>query len=350
MEDTNNETLDSIFDAGFALHGKVTDSVDDTHSEHTQSLVKRAILMFEDATRLVSILDIFSRNENYKEIQTEHLKYFLLPVLLGDLTSMVTHIDRGETVETAQIYYIDFLQRCEDYGLSDLGSIPTLVKIKEDEEKEEEETCSNQRNKSLDFMNSERNKKMARYRQNKELEADIKGLNLLLAQGRDLETLRQLYLKLIQKFINSSLDSICSLVLEVSMLRHMAKVRSGQVSPGAAHTDKPVARLQPIVITKDKLQKEVYGLGYPSLPVLSVDEFYEKRVREGWWQPPTQSGTALQDRAKDKELEARLREQEDRDRDEQIDRDCPEARAKAVAWEEWKDDHRRGEGNRKNMG
>jgi len=346
MEDTNKETLDSIFDAGLALHGKVTDSVDDTSSEERQSLVKRAILMLEDATRLVSILDIFSRNENYKEIQTEHLKYFLLPVLLGDLTSMVTHIDRGETVETAQIYYIDFLQRCEDYGLSHLGSIPTLVKIKE-----EEETCSEERNKSLDFMNSERNKKMARYRQNKELEADIQGLNLLLAQGRDLEILRQLYLKLIQKFINSSLDSVCSLVLEVSMLRHMAKVRSGQVqSPATEETTKPVPSLQPIVITKDKFQKCVYGLGYPSLPVLSVDEFYEKRVREGWWQPPAQSGTALQDRAKDKELEARLREQEEREKDEEIDRDCPEARAKAVAWEEWKDDHRRGEGNRKNMG
>jgi immunoglobulin-binding protein 1 len=41
------------------------------------------------------------------------------------------------------------------------------------------------------------------------------------------------------------------------------------------------------------LQKEVYGLGYPSLPVLSVDEFYEQRVREGWWKPPgSSSGTA----------------------------------------------------------
>jgi hypothetical protein len=29
---------------------------------------------------------------------------------------------------------------------------------------------------------------------------------------------------------------------------------------------------------QDKLQKEVYGLGYPSLLVLSVDEFYEQRI------------------------------------------------------------------------
>merc|ERR1712127_556745 len=109
-------------------------------------------------------------------------------------------------------------------------------------------------------------------------------------------------------------------------------------------------KLQPIIITKDKVQKEVYGLGYPSLPILSVDEFYEKRVADGWWKPPPATGTALQDRAADADLEMRLKEEEEREVDEVVDRDCEEARAKAVAWEEWKDDHRRGEGNRKNMG
>ena len=43
---------------------------------------------------------------------------------------------------------------------------------------------------------------------------------------------------------------------------------------------------KPIIITKDKLQKEVYGLGYPSIPVLSVEEFYDQRVKEGWFPDP----------------------------------------------------------------
>ena len=37
----------------------------------------------------------------------------------------------------------------------------------------------------------------------------------------------------------------------------------------------------------------MYGLGYPSLPVLSVDEFYDQRVKEGWF-PPTGQGKSLQ--------------------------------------------------------
>jgi len=45
---------------------------------------------------------------------------------------------------------------------------------------------------------------------------------------------------------------------------------------------------------QDKLQKEVYGLGYPSLPVLSVDEFYDQRLKEGWLPPGSGQKNALQ--------------------------------------------------------
>ena len=34
--------------------------------------------------------------------------------------------------------------------------------------------------------------------------------------------------------------------------------------------------LKPIVITRDKLQKEVFGMGYKNLPILSIEEFYEQ--------------------------------------------------------------------------
>ena len=126
----------------------------------------------------------------------------------------------------------------------------------------------------------------------------------------------------------------------------MAKLKAGKIAPPP---EKPQRKLQPIIITKDKMQKEVYGLGYPSLPILSVDEFYEKRIEEGWWKPPS-SGGALQDRANDPELEARMLEKEERENDEKEDRDDEEAREKALYMDEYKDDHRRGEGNRHNMG
>ena len=119
---------------------------------------------------------------------------------------------------------------------------------------------------------------------------------------------------------------------------------AGKIVP---ELEKPRRKIQPIIITKDKMQKEVYGLGYPSLPVLSVDEFYEKRIEEGWWKPPS-SGGAFQDRANDPELEARMMEEEEREEDDKEDDE--EAREKALAMYEFKDDQRRGEGNRLNMG
>ena len=77
------ESLSQLFDKGLNIHNDVINSSEETNSHTFQDKVKKGILILEDATRLVSILDIFSRNENYSELPTEHLKFFLLPVLLG---------------------------------------------------------------------------------------------------------------------------------------------------------------------------------------------------------------------------------------------------------------------------
>ena len=247
-------------------------------------------------------------------------------------------------VETVQIYYIDYLQRCQDYGFN-IETIPKLVKFKDEEEEDGVETIPRMPN--MNKMNTERAAKMARYKQSKQLESDLKELKVVLSgASRDEDVLRDYYLKLIQKFVNTSLDELTSLEMEVGVLRHMEKLKAGRVVP---EPEKPPRRLQPIIITADKLQKEVYGLGYPSLPILSVDEFYEKRIAEGWWKPPS-SGGALQDRAANPELEAEQVEQEEREKDLAVDRDDEAARARAQGWDEYKDDHRRGEGNRHNMG
>ena len=345
MEKNQEESLSQLFEKGLDLHSEVLDSTEDTNSQTLQDKVRKGVLMLEDATRLVSLLDIFSTNENYSELPTEHLKFFLLPVLLGDLNNKLTESERKEVVETVQVYYIDYLERCKDYGFT-IDSIPKLVKFKNDSE-EEEDVETVPRMPNMGKMSAERAAKMARYKQSKQLDSDIRELKAVLGGAtRDEDVVRDYYLKLIQKFVNTSLDELSSLEMEVGVLRHMEKMRAGHV---VVEEEKPQRRLQPIIITADKLQKEVYGLGYPSLPVLSVDEFYEKRIADGWWKPPS-SGGALQDRAANPDLEAEQVEQEEREKDLAEDRDDEEARAKAQGWDLYKDDHRRGEGNRHNMG
>ena len=35
------------------------------------------------------------------------------------------------------------------------------------------------------------------------------------------------------------------------------------------------------------IQKSVFGAGYPSIPTVTIEEFYEQKVKEGTFQIPT---------------------------------------------------------------
>lgn len=89
--------------------------------------------MFEDATRLVSIVDMFSDNETFEEVATENIKYFLLPALLGKLTNQLCITDdRMHLVKVAEVYFVDFLKRLKAYGLTNV-EIPEIGSIDEKE-------------------------------------------------------------------------------------------------------------------------------------------------------------------------------------------------------------------------
>jgi len=340
----SDEGLSLVFDKALALHDQVEDSTEPSTSEDFQHKVKKCIMMLEDCTRIVSLINIFSSNENYKEVVTEHLKYFMLPVLLGDMNSRLTGTERAEVVEASQIYYIDFLQRVQDYEFVNEFKIPELKSVKV----EDGGSGPPPGRPDLAQMNKERDAKMARFREKKELEGEILNLKALINPGtRDEDLERKLYVNMIKRFVHIARDELESLQMEVDVLKYMAMAKSGQIKEEPPKKSRP---FQPMIITKDKIQKEVYGLGYPSIPVLSVDEFYEQRVREGWWKPPSSSQTALQDNARNPELIAQQEEEATRELEEKDDRDDEDELARARAKDDWKDDHRRGEGNRHNMG
>lgn len=75
------------------------------------------------------------------------------------MSNKITENDRGDVVENVQIYYIDFLQRCKDYGSAD-SRIPRMIPVKDDSAEEIEEVP-----RMPDFkMNAERSAKMTRYK------------------------------------------------------------------------------------------------------------------------------------------------------------------------------------------
>ncbi len=77
--------------------------------------------MLEDATRAVSALDMFSRNEELSDLPVEHVRFLSLPYHLGLLTLRSEYKDgsqRLEILKSATVYFKDFLERAQNYGLS----------------------------------------------------------------------------------------------------------------------------------------------------------------------------------------------------------------------------------------
>ncbi len=97
------------------------------------------------------------------------------------------------------------------------------------------------------------------------------------------------------------------------------------------------------------MQKQVFGMGYTNLPVISIEEFYDERARNGWYdkpQPESLLTIALTDgdSLQSKEWEEAKIQEEKEERDDEIEL------ARKRGFDEYKDEHRRGEGNRHNMG
>ncbi len=46
--------------------------------------------------------------------------------------------------------------------------------------------------------------------------------------------------------------------------------------------------MAPFILTRDKLQAQVIGAGYPSVPTYTLEEFYEQRYKDV--QPPSANG------------------------------------------------------------
>ncbi len=90
-------------------------------------------------------------------------------------------------------------------------------------------------------------------------------------------------------------------------------------------------------------QAQVFGAGYPSLPTMTVDDWYEQHRKHG----------VLPDQGIPRKISAEdtdAKEMEEEEKEKLAENDDEETLLKARNWDDWKDTHRRGYGNRQNMG
>lgn len=344
----DNSTLSVLFDSAFKSFNNIIKTDEPMKASNIQSDIKKLIHMFEELTKFVSMVDMFSRNETVDEIATEHLKYLLLPAFLGTLVTKISGTnDRMHVIKVAEIYFIDFLKRAKACGITD-------IKIPEESLEQESSSSSNAGVKSnaemITKMVSSRNTKLQRYREQKELESRLEILQENLDNPNiDDESKREYFMALIKLYVIQAIEELSSIAAEKPILEHMQKLGSSEKM-----TQKfiPSANiLKPIIITRNELQKKVYGAGYPSLPVLTVQEFYDQRVKEGVFPDPSQlsriNSKVLLDWIKSNENDTQ-EDIENIEKEEKIEQDDPELLERNRAMDEYKDTHRRGWGNRAN--
>lgn len=365
--DLDGRSLSKYFDEAVKSFEDICNSELPTNSSDMQYKVKKCMALFENITRMVSSTGMFSANESINEVATNDLKFMLLPSYLGTLLLKLTSGDRKDIVLTAEIYFKDFLQRCKDYELTDVDIV--IVNSESEEcmtaaqvvqRPPSEHACPNTL-QDLMGMGRARAEKIKQYRQQKELESRLETLKvkLDLSDGMaDEELKRDYYLSLIKSHINKAVDELDCLQSEKIMLsrsnRRSANVSAEDETDSSTTTRDVVVHnkrhhpkykpLQPVIITRDEIQKKVFGAGYPSLPTMTVDELCQQRLKDGTWD---NSQPSL-DMAKNEELKKSHAEQDVVYKELAIDNDDPEVLQRMRNMDEYKDTHKRGWGNRYN--
>lgn len=328
--------LRELMDEALKLYYKVEDSTEATSSDTVQGYITRGIEICEEATRLVSYAGIFSRNEGLSDMATADIQYFLLPVLLGRFTTQLVSRERRDLIRISEIYYRDFLQRTNDYGLSNY-----TFKDESSDKKEKKE-----RQKSIGDDFKFRDMKLKQFGDKKKYQTLVTDLKKRLDEADD-STRREYYISLLNYFICIAIEELNFLDTEKDLLERMQKLGPGS-SKGRDKCPPQKKTMQAVIITKDQVQKAIFGAGYPSLPTYSVQEFYDQRVHDGIFPDPTKpktgpmslqeaslAGLSLDDE-KEKEIE---------DEETKIEKDDEELLRRKRDDDEYKDDHRRGWGN-----
>ncbi|XP_035525266.1 immunoglobulin-binding protein 1 [Morone saxatilis] len=344
--DTEPLKLSDLLDRGWKIYEEVDSTNEPLGSNSVQVRVKRGMSMLEEASRMVAQLDLFSRNEELEEIATVDLKYLLLPALLGALTMKQSGRDkRLEVVQTARAYFMDFLRRCNEYNIS-----PFELPKSTNENRSPSEESENGRyaaksapcSSDLVSMATQRQAKIERYRQKRELEVRLSDVRKAVDNGQADDAIsRDFYLLNVRRWVTLCLEEIESIDQEVEILKNMDGLKQGAAKQPARPARPP---MKPFILTKDAVQARVFGSGYPSLPTMTVDDWYEQHRKQG----------VLPDQgiprrvAVEEDTDANEREEEEKEK--KADNDDEESLLKARNWDDWKDTHRRGYGNRHNMG
>ncbi|XP_033056790.1 immunoglobulin-binding protein 1 isoform X1 [Trachypithecus francoisi] len=328
--------LPELFETGKQLLDEVEVATEPAGSRIVQEKVFKGLDLFEKAAEMLSQLDLFSRNEDLEEIASTDLKYLLVPAFQGALTmKQVNPSKRLDHLQRAREHFMNYLTQCHCYHVAEFE----LPKTKNNSA-ENHTANSSMAYPSLVAMASQRQAKIKRYKQKKELEHRVSAMKSAVESGQaDDERVREYYHLHLQRWIDISLEEIESIDQEIKILRERDSSREASTSNSSRQERPPV---KPFILTRNTAQAKVFGAGYPSLATMTVSDWYEQHRKYG----------ALPDQgiAKATPEEFRKAAQQQEEQEEKEEDDDEQTLHRAREWDDWKDTHPRGYGNRQNMG
>ncbi|KAM6141153.1 immunoglobulin-binding protein 1-like [Erethizon dorsatum] len=327
--------LPELFETSKQLLEEVEVRNEPTGSRTIQEKVFKGLDLLEKAAEMLSQLGLFSRNENLEEIASIDLKYLMVPAFQGALTmKQVNPSKRLDHLQRAREHFINYLTQCHYYHVAEFQ----LPKTKNNSA-ENNTASSSVAYANLVAMASQRKAKIERYKQKKEVEHRLSALKSAVESGQaDDEQVREYYLLHLRRWIGISLEEIESIDQEIKILREKDFSREASTSHSSLQDRPPV---KSFILTRDTAQAKVFGVGYPSLPSMTVSDWYEQQLKCGALPDPGIS------KATSVDFKSVAQQQEDEENEKEDDEKVVH---RAREWDDWKDTHPRGYGNRQNMG
>uniref|UniRef100_H9H5J9 IGBP1 family member C n=1 Tax=Macaca mulatta TaxID=9544 RepID=H9H5J9_MACMU len=327
--------LPELFDSSKQLLEEVEGATEPTGSRIVQEKVLKGLDLLQKVAKMLSQLDLFSRNEDLEEITSTDLKYLMVPAFQGALTmKQVNPSKRLDHLQQAREHFIKYLTQCHYYRVAEFELPQTKTNSAENNT-----AITSTVYPSLVAMASQRQAKIERYKQKKELEHRLSTMKSAVESGQaDDERVREYYLLHLQRWIDTSLEEIESIDQEIKILGEKDFSREASTSNSSGH-ERPL--IKPFILTRNMAQAKVFGTGYPSLASMTVSDWYDQHQKHAVL--PDQ-GIA---KATPEEFRKATQQQKDQEKEEEDDEQTLQ---RAREWDDWKDTHPRGYGNRQNMG
>uniref|UniRef100_A0A8C9M187 Immunoglobulin (CD79A) binding protein 1 pseudogene 2 n=1 Tax=Piliocolobus tephrosceles TaxID=591936 RepID=A0A8C9M187_9PRIM len=317
--------LPELFDSSKQLLEEVEGVTEPTGSRIVQEKVLKVLDLLQKVAKMLSQLDLFSRNEDLEEITSTDLKYLMVPAFQGALTmKQVNPSKHLDHLQQAREHFIKYLTQCHYYRVAEFELPQTKTNSAENNT-----AIISTAYPSLVAMASQRQAKIERYKQKKELKHRLSTMKSAVESGQaNDERVHEYYLLHLQRCIDQ----------EIKILGEKDFSREASTSNSSGH-EKPL--IKPFILTQNMAQAKVFGAGYPSLASMTVSDWYDQHQKHAVL--PDQ-GIA---KATSEEFRKATQQQKDQEKEEEDDEQTLQ---RAREWDDWKDTHPRGYGNGQNMG